>query len=302
MAPRLPKSVPSVDAVGLEARAASFTTRSIKAASKVHAMKMVVGMTDLTTLAGADTPGKVESLCAKALRPLPHRVDVPSTAAVCVYPPFVPQAKQLLSGSGVKVAAVATYFPSGQASLQERIDEVLRTVAAGADEIDMVIRRGDYLSGRYDDVFDDIVAVKKACGPARLKVILETGELMTYDNVRFASQLAMEAGADFIKTSTGKVNPAATMPVTLLMLEAIRDYHRATGRMVGMKPAGGIRTSKQAVHYLVMVRETLGQAWLDPAWFRFGASSLLNDVLMQLEKERTGHYMSPDSFSSTGAY
>lgn len=302
MAPRLPKSVPSVDAVGLEARAASFTTRSIKAASKVHAMKMVVGMTDLTTLAGADTPGKVESLCAKALRPLPHRVDVPSTAAVCVYPPFVTQAKQLLAGSGVKVASVATYFPSGQATLQERIDEVLRTVEAGADEIDMVIRRGDYLSGLYDDVFDDILAVKKACGAARLKVILETGELTTYDNVRFASQMAMEAGADFIKTSTGKVNPAATMPVTLLMLEAIRDYHRATGRMVGMKPAGGIRTSKQAVHYLVMVRETLGQAWLDPAWFRFGASSLLNDVLMQLEKERTGHYMSPDSFSSTGAY
>lgn len=302
MAPRLPKSVPSVDAVGLEARAASFTTRSIKAASKVHAMKMVVGMTDLTTLAGADTSGKVESLCAKALRPLPHRVDVPSTAAVCVYPPFVRQAKHLLAGSGVKVASVATYFPSGQATLQERLDEVLRTVEAGADEIDMVIRRGDYLSGLYDDVFDDIVAVKKACGAARLKVILETGELTTYDNVRFASQLAMEAGADFIKTSTGKVNPAATMPVTLLMLEAIRDYHGATGRMVGMKPAGGIRTSKQAVHYLVMVRETLGQAWLDPAWFRFGASSLLNDVLMQLEKERTGHYMSPDSFSSTGAY
>lgn len=291
-----------VDAVALEQRAAAFTTRSLKKVAKVQGLRMVVSMTDLTTLAGADTPGKIESLCRKAIRPHVANPDIPSTGAVCVFPVFVELAKKHLEGSSVKVASVATYFPSGQARLEERLDEVKFAVGEGADEIDMVISRGAFLAGDYPRVFDEIAATKDACGSARLKVILETGELATYDNVRLASDLAIAAGADFIKTSTGKVNPAATMPVTLCMLEAIRDEFMRTGRMVGMKPAGGIRSAKEALHYLVMLAETLGDAWLDPHWFRFGASSLLNDVLMQLEKERVGHYVSPRDFSLAGAY
>ncbi len=281
--------VPSVDQISVEERAASFTTRSIKTESKLAGLKMVAQMIDLTTLEGSDTPGKVEMLCRKAREP---GSGCPPVAAVCVYPTMVPVAKRELAGTGINVAAVATYFPSGQASLAERIDEVKRTVDAGADEIDMVISRGEFLAGEYGKIFDEVAATVEACGPAHLKVILETGELQTLDNVRLASQIAIDAGAHFIKTSTGKVTPAATMPVTLVMLETIRDHYLKTGKMVGMKPAGGIRHSKQALHYLVMVKETLGDAWLDPNWFRFGASSLLNDVLLQLEKAQTGRYHS----------
>ncbi len=281
--------VPSVDQISVEERAASFTTRSIKTESKLAGLKMVAQMIDLTTLEGNDTPGKVEMLCRKARNP---GSGCPPVAAVCVYPTMVPVAKRELEGSGIHIAAVATYFPSGQASLKERLDEVRRTVEAGADEIDMVISRGEFLAGEYGKIYDEIAATVEACGPAHLKVILETGELVTYDNVRLASQIAIDAGAHFIKTSTGKVSPAATMPVTLVMLETIRDHFLKTGKMVGMKPAGGIRTSKQALHYLVMVKETLGDAWLDPDWFRFGASSLLNDVLMQMETRKTGRYHS----------
>jgi len=295
-------TVPTVDRVATDERAASFTRRSIKKATKLFGLRLAVSMTDLTTLAGADTPGKIIELCRKAMNPLHGPGEAPSVAAVCVYPPFVELAKRELAGSDVKVASVATYFPSGQATLEARLDEVRSVVASGADEVDMVIQRGRFLAGAYGDIFHEVEATKEACGDARLKVILETGELVTYDNVRLASQIAIDAGADFIKTSTGKVNPAATMPVTLVMLETIRDHFLATGRMVGMKPAGGIRNAKQALHYLVMVRETLGDAWLDPAWFRFGASSLLNDVLMQIEKERTGRYQAGHYFSTTGAY
>lgn len=294
--------IPAVDAVAADERAATFGKRSIKKAAKVAGLKLAISMTDLTTLAGADTPGKVRSLCRKARTPMLGRDDIPTTAAVCVYPPFVAQAKRELEGTDVKVAAVATYFPSGQASLGERLEEVRRTVGEGADEIDMVINRGRFLAGDYTFTYDEIAAVKDACGPARLKVIFETGELVSYDNVRRASQIAMDAGADFIKTSTGKVNPAATMPVTLVMLEAIRDHWFATGRQVGMKPAGGIRTAKDALKYLAMVKETVGDAWLDNHWFRFGASSLLNDMLKQLEKQRTGAYQSDRYYSTTGAY
>jgi deoxyribose-phosphate aldolase len=287
----------AVDQVGVEERAASLAKRSIKKQSKVAALRMAVSMMDLTTLEGADTPGKVEALCSKARRPDPADPEVPPVAAVCVYPTLVAVAKHALAGSGVKVASVATAFPSGQASMAVRLADVADAVDAGADEVDMVINRGAFLAGRYREVFEEILMVKESCGAARLKVILETGELGTYDHVRRASMLAMAAGADFIKTSTGKIQPAATLPVTLVMLEAIRDFHDRTGRMIGMKPAGGVRTAKQSIQYLVLVNETLGPAWLTPEWFRIGASSLLNDCLMQLAKERTGRYQSSDYFT-----
>ncbi|MEV6964929.1 deoxyribose-phosphate aldolase [Hamadaea sp. NPDC051192] len=286
--------LPGVDKVGADARAAALGTRSIKTSSKVFAIDLAISMVDLTTLEGADTPGKVRALATKALRPDPLDPSCPSTAAVCVYPSMVNDVREIVAGSTVKIASVATAFPSGQASLKVKIDDVRDAVAAGADEIDMVINRGAFLAGRYLEVFDEIVAVKGACGDARLKVIMETGELVTYDNVRRASWLSMLAGADFIKTSTGKISPAATPPVTLIMLEAVRDFLAATGRQVGVKPAGGIRTSKDAIKYLVLVNETAGDGWLDPHWFRFGASSLLNDLLLQRNKMKTGHYSGPD--------
>jgi len=287
----------AVDQVGAEERAASLAKRSIKKQSKVAALRLAVSMMDLTTLEGADTPGKVEALCSKARRPDPADPEIPPVAAVCLYASLAAVAKRALAGPAVKVASVATAFPSGQASMAVRLADVADAVDAGADEVDMVINRGAFLAGRYREVFEEVLMVKEACGAARLKVILETGELGTYDHVRRASMLAMAAGADFIKTSTGKVQPAATLPVTLVMLEAIRDFHDRTGRMVGMKPAGGIRTAKQAVQYLVLVNETVGGAWLSPDWFRLGASSLLNDCLMQLAKERSGRYQSGDYFT-----
>jgi deoxyribose-phosphate aldolase len=289
--------VGAVDAVALEARAAELAKRSIKRESKLEALTLAVRMMDLTTLEGADTPGKVAALSAKAMRPDPVDRGVPSVAAVCVYPSLVGVAKERVAGSGVKVASVATAFPSGQSTLRVKLAEVEAAIDLGADEIDMVIDRGAFLSGRYAKVFDEIVAIKEACGNTHLKVILETGELGTYDNVRRASLLAMAAGADFVKTSTGKVSPAATLPVTLCMLEAIRDVHDETGRMVGMKPAGGIRHAKQAIQYLCVLYETLGPDWMTPALFRFGASSLLNDVLMQIRRQKTGVYQSPDYFT-----
>jgi deoxyribose-phosphate aldolase len=294
--PRLPR-VGSVDAVALEERAATLAKRSIKREAKLQALELAIRMMDLTTLEGSDTPGKVAALCSKALRPDPVDRSVPPVAAVCVYPNLVPTAKQRLAGSTVKVASVATEFPSGQAPIEVKLVDVRAAVELGADEIDMVIDRGAFLSGRYAKVYDEIVRVKDAAGDAHLKVILETGELGTYDNVRRASLLAMAAGADFIKTSTGKISPAATLPVTLCMLEAIRDVHDETGRMVGMKPAGGIRQAKQAVQYLVVLHETLGVDWLTPDLFRFGASTLLNDVLMQIRKQKTGAYQSLDYFT-----
>jgi deoxyribose-phosphate aldolase len=289
--------VGGVDQVGIEERVESLRRRSIKKASKVWALELAVRMMDLTTLEGKDTEGKVRALCAKGRRPDPSDPSVPSVAAICIYPTLIPVAKRALAGSGVKVASVATGFPSGQTYTEIKLAETRRAVEAGADEIDMVIDRGAFLQGDYRAVFEEIVAIKQACGPAHLKVILETGELETYDNVRRASILAMAAGADFIKTSTGKVTPAATLPVTLVMLEAIRDFHRRTGRVVGMKPAGGIRTAKEAIQYLVVLYETLGPRWMTPELFRFGASTLLNDVLMQLRKERTGRYQGPDYFT-----
>jgi deoxyribose-phosphate aldolase len=294
--PRLPR-IGSVDAVALEERAASLAKRSIKRESKLRALELAVRMMDLTTLEGADTPGKVAALCSKAIRPDPVDTSVPSVAAVCVYPNLVAAAKQRLAGSAVKVASVATAFPSGQSPLAVKLADVREAVEFGADEIDMVIDRGAFLSGRYAKVYDEVVKVKEACGGAHLKVILETGELGTYDNVRRASLLAMAAGADFIKTSTGKVNPAATLPVALCMLEAVRDVYEETGRVVGFKPAGGIRASKQAVQHLVLVHETVGSAWLTPDRYRFGASSLLNDVLMQIRWLKTGRYQSLDYFT-----
>jgi deoxyribose-phosphate aldolase len=282
----------------VEERAAAFTKRSIKASAKLAGLKLAVSMMDLTTLEGKDTPGKVAYLCRKALYPLEAKYNVPSCGAVCVYPNMVKYARRFLGdNSPVHVASVATGFPSGQMALRTRLEEVRRAVADGADEIDMVINRGAFLAGDHALVFDEIASVKEACGAAHLKVILETGELVTYDNVRIASQIAMEAGGDFIKTSTGKVAPAATIPVTLVMLEAIRDYFYATGIRIGMKPAGGIRNSKQALHYLVMVRETLGDDWLTPELFRFGASTLVNDVIMQIVKCADGNYQSLDYFS-----
>jgi len=290
--------LPGVDAVGADQRAAGLGTRSIKTTSKAWALDAVISMIDLTTLEGADTPGKVETLCAKAVRPDPSSPDCPKVAAVCVYNDLVPVAVEALRGSGVRVAAVATAFPSGRAALDVKLADTAHAVEAGADEIDMVIDRGAFLSGRYLQVFEEIVAIREACNAgghaAHLKVILETGELVTYDNARRASWLAMLAGADFIKTSTGKVQPAATMPVTLVMLEAVRDWRAQTGRQVGVKPAGGIRTAKDALKFLVMVSEVAGDDWLDPDWFRFGASTLLNDVLMQRQKLATGAYSGPD--------
>jgi deoxyribose-phosphate aldolase len=294
--PRLPR-IGSVDQVAVEERAATLAKRSIKREAKLWALDLSVRMMDLTTLEGADTPGKVAALCSKAARPDPVDRTVPPVAAVCVYPNLVPVAKERLVGTGVKVASVATGFPSGQYPTEVKLADVRAAVELGADEIDMVIDRGAFLSGRYAKVYDEIVRVKEASGAAHLKVILETGELGTYDNVRRASLLAMAAGADFIKTSTGKVSPAATLPVALVMLEAIRDVHDETGRKIGFKPAGGIRTAKQAVQHLVLVHETLGPDWLTPDLHRFGASSLLNDVLMQIRKERTGAYQSPDYFT-----
>jgi deoxyribose-phosphate aldolase len=289
--------VTAVDQVGVEERVDSLRKRSIKKASKLWALDLAIRMMDLTTLEGRDTPGKIRALCAKGIHPKPGDATIPSVAAICIYPSLVAEAKDALRGSTVKVASVATAFPSGQTFRSVKLAETREAVAAGADEIDMVIDRGAFLSGDYVTVFEEIVDVREACGDAHLKVILETGELETYDNVRRASVLAMAAGADFIKTSTGKVTPAATLPVTLVMLEAIRDFERATGRQVGMKPAGGIRTAKEAIQYLVVLYETLGPRWMTPDRFRFGASSLLNDVLMQIEKERTGRYQSPDHFT-----
>jgi deoxyribose-phosphate aldolase len=289
--------LPGVDQVGAEARAATLSTRSIKTSAKAWAIDLAISMIDLTTLEGQDTPGKVRALCAKAVRPDPAVAETPRVAAICVYPDMVPVAVHALHGSGVKVASVATAFPSGRASIEVKLADVRDAVAAGADEIDMVIDRGAFLSGRYLEVFDEIVATKAACGDAHLKVILETGELVTYDNVRRASWLGMLAGGDFIKTSTGKISPAATLPVTLVMLEAVRDFRATTGRQVGVKPAGGIRTTKDAIKYLVLVNETVGDDWLDPDWFRLGASSLLNDLLMQRTKMTTGRYSGPDYFT-----
>ena len=287
----------NVDQVGVEERAAGLAKRSIKRESKLWALDLAVRMMDLTTLEGRDTEGKVRALCAKGIRPDPSDPTIPSVAAICIYPAHVTVAKEALAGSTVKVAAVSTGFPAGQTYTDVKLLETRSAAEAGADEIDMVIDRAAFLEGDYRAVFDEIVAVKEACGSAHLKVILETGELETYDNVRRASILAMAAGADFIKTSTGKVTPAATLPVTLVMLEAIRDFHRRTGRIVGMKPAGGIRTSKEAIAYLVVLYETLGPRWMTPDRFRFGASSLLNDVLMQIRKERDGRYSGVDYFT-----
>jgi deoxyribose-phosphate aldolase len=289
--------LPGVDQAGADQRAATLATRSIKTTAKAWALDLAVRMVDLTTLEGADTPGKVRALCAKARRPDPADPGCPSVAAVCVYPSLVAAAAAELAGSGVHVASVASAFPSGQASLEVKLADTTAAVAAGADEIDMVINRGAFLAGRYQQVYEEIAAVRQACGQAHLKVILETGELVTYDNVRRASWLAMLAGADFIKTSTGKVQPAATLPVTLVMLEATRDLYAATGRRVGVKAAGGIRTAKDAIRYLVMAGETAGEDWLDPAAFRFGASTLLNDLLMQRTRLATGHYSGPDYFT-----
>jgi deoxyribose-phosphate aldolase len=286
-----------VDAVALEARASELAKRSIKRESKIYALELAIRMMDLTTLEGADTPGKVRAMCAKAQTPDPGDPSVPPVAAVCIYPSLVGVARRALRGSTVKVASVATAFPSGQAPLEVKLADVRAAVDAGADEIDMVIDRGAFLSGRLGHVYEEVVAVKEACGDAHLKVILETGELGTYDAVRRASLVAIAGGADFIKTSTGKVAPAATLPVTLCMLEVIRDVHEETGLVVGMKPAGGIRTAKQAIQYLCVLHETLGMDWMTPDLFRFGASSLLNDVLLQLRKQRTGIYRSPDEMT-----
>jgi deoxyribose-phosphate aldolase len=303
--------MPTVDSIMLEQRAVMFTKRSIKTASKQAGLRLAMSMLDLTTLEGKDSPEKVRSLCRKALHPYEGPLDppVPSVAAVCVYPALVPVAREILFGSSVKIASVATGFPSGQYPLEVRLEDVRQAMAAGADEIDMVINRGAFLSGRFDEVAHEIREIKAACGYGHLKIILETGELETYDAVRRASDLAIEAGSSvsgaeplqdgevFIKTSTGKIAPAATMPVTLVMLEAIRDHFRATGIRIGMKPAGGIRTAKQALHYLVMVKETLGDEWLSPHLFRFGASTLANDILRQLTRLATGRYMNAYDFS-----
>jgi deoxyribose-phosphate aldolase len=289
--------LPGVDQVGADARAAALGTRSIKTTAKAWALDLAIRMVDLTTLEGADTPGKVKALSAKARQPDPSDPGCPRVAAVCVYPSMVPTAVEAVKGTGIHVASVATAFPSGQAPMEVKLADTRAAVAAGADEIDMVINRGAFLSGRYLEVYEEIVAIKQACGDAHLKVILETGELGTYDSVRRASWLGMLAGGDFIKTSTGKVSPAATLPVTLIMLEAVRDFREETGRQVGVKPAGGIRTAKDAIKYLVTVNETCGEDWLDPDWFRFGASTLLNDLLMQRSKLRTGHYAGPDYFT-----
>jgi deoxyribose-phosphate aldolase len=286
-----------VDNAAVVARCARAGKRSIKTETKDRLLRLALSMIDLTTLEGQDTPGKVRALCRKAVRPFPEDPSLPSTAAVCVYPNFVAIAKEAVAGSTVKVASVATGFPSGLVPLPIKLDETRRVVAMGADEVDMVIDRGAFLAGEDAKVFDEIVRIKEACGTARLKVILETGELGTLDNVAAASRLAMAAGADFIKTSTGKINPAATPEVTLVMLEAIREHWLETGIRIGMKPAGGIRTAKQALHWLVILAETLGSEWMTPEWFRFGASSLVNDLLRQLARRDDGYYQSPRRFS-----
>jgi deoxyribose-phosphate aldolase len=290
-------SSPVIDQVGIEERVARFNTRSIKNGSKIEMLKLALSMIDLTTLEGKDTPGKVEQLCYKAQHLADHLTDIPMVAAICVYPNHVRTAKKALGQSGIKVASVSTAFPSGNSSRKVKLEDTKMAVAQGADEIDMVISRGEFLRGNYNFVYDEIAAIKEACGEARLKVILETGELSTLDNVRRASDIALHAGADFIKTSTGKIQPAATMPVTLVMLHAIQDFYDQTGIQVGMKPAGGISTAKSAIQYLVMLQETLGEAWMNNHWFRFGASSLANDILMQLGKEQMGAYYSADYIS-----
>ncbi|MEP7256145.1 MAG: deoxyribose-phosphate aldolase [Ferruginibacter sp.] len=286
-----------VDQVGIEERASRFTKRSIKNESKLNGLMLALNMIDLTTLEGKDTDGKVKQLCYKAQHLHDSYPGLPTVAAICVYPSMVKVAKKALGDSGVKVASVATAFPSGQAPRDVKIRDTKYAVANGADEVDMVISRGKFLEGEYNFVYDEIAAIKEACGEARLKVILETGELVTYDKVRKASDIAMYAGADFIKTSTGKISPAATMPVTLVMLEAIRDFYYKTGKKIAMKPAGGISKSKLALHYLVMLNEVLGEGWMNNEWFRFGASSLANDILMQLMKQKTGVYQSANYFS-----
>lgn len=302
----------TVDEIGAKERAAMLASRSIKSESKVEGLKLAISMIDLTTLEGKDSEGKVKAMCRKAVNPMPGNKDIPHVAAVCVYPNLIKVAKECVDGTGVKVASVATSFPSGQYPLKLRLEDTKRAVYDGADEIDMVISRGEFLEGNYQLVFDEIRQVKEACVTAseqlsiktgkkvdaHLKVILETGELETYDNVRKASFIAMAAGADFIKTSTGKIQPAATLPVTLVMLEAIRDFHDETGKVIGMKPAGGIKTAKDALAYLVLVNETLGEKWLTPDLFRIGASSVLNDILMQIQKQKTGYYQSADYFTN----
>ena len=288
---------PHIDQVGIEERASRFTKRSIKNEAKLNGLKLVLNMIDLTTLEGKDTEGKVKQMCYKAMHLHDAYEGLPTVAAVCVYPSMVKIAKKAVESSGIKVASVATAFPSGQSTREVKLKDTKYAVSQGADEVDMVISRGKFHEGEYNFVFDEIAAVKEACGDARLKVILETGELGTFDKVRRASDIAMHAGADFIKTSTGKIQPAATMPVTLVMLEAIRDFYYDTGKMVGMKPAGGISKSKLALHYLVMLKETLGDAWMNNEWFRFGASSLANDVLMQIVKLKTGVYQAANYFS-----
>jgi deoxyribose-phosphate aldolase len=294
---RFLQGLPGVDQVGAEARAAGLATRSIKAGAKLWAIDTAISMVDLTTLEGADTPGKVRALCGKARRPSPGDPAVPPVAAICVYPDLVPTAKAALAGSSVKVASVATSFPSGRASMAVKLADVADAVAGGADEVDMVIDRGAFLAGRYGVVLEEVQAVKAACGTAHLKVILETGELATYDNVRRASWTAMIGGADFIKTSTGKVSPAATLPVALVMLEAVRDFSDSIGTAIGVKVAGGIRTTKDAIRYLVLVNEVAGEAWLEADRFRFGASGLLNDLLMQRSKQLRGAYAGTADFS-----
>jgi len=296
MIPNL-NNLPSYDTLGVIERVDRFCKRSIKNTSKVEGLKLALSMIDLTTLEGKDTPGKVKQLCYKAMHLHENLNNIPTVAAICVYPTYVKIAKNELKGSDIQVASVATAFPSGQSSLATKLMDTKFAVEQGADEIDMVISRGEFLAGQYNFVFDEIAAIKEACGEAHLKVILETGELDTLDNVRKASEIAMYAGADFIKTSTGKIQPAATMPVTYVMLDAIKDFYLKTGKMIGMKPAGGISTSKIALQYLVMLNEVLGERWMDKNYFRFGASSLANDILMQLVKSETGFYQSSNYFS-----
>ncbi|MBA2610423.1 MAG: deoxyribose-phosphate aldolase [Bacteroidetes bacterium] len=291
------KHSPAVDQVGIEERVARFNTRSIKKESKLSGLKLALNMIDLTTLEGKDTEGKVKQMCYKAMHVADDLPGLPTVAAVCVYPNHVKTAKQVLKNSQVKIASVATAFPSGNSTLKIKLDDTKLAIDSGADEVDMVISRGEFLKGNYNFVFDEIAAIKNACGKVRLKVILETGELSTLDNVRKASDIAILAGADFIKTSTGKIQPAATMPVTLVMLEAIKDHYLKTNVMIGMKPAGGISTAKNALQYLVMLYETLGPKWMSNEWFRFGASSLANDIVLQLGKEQKGVYYSKDYIS-----
>lgn len=296
MIPNL-NNLPTYDTVGVNERVARFCTRSIKKSSKIEGLKLALSMIDLTTLEGKDTKGKVQQLCYKAMHPHDALKNIPTVAAICVYPSYVGIAKKALKNSDIKVASVATAFPSGQSSLEVKLSDTKFAIGQGADEIDMVISRGKFLAGNYQYVFDEITAIKEACGQTHLKVILETGELDTLDNVRKASEIAMYAGADFIKTSTGKIQPAATMPVTYVMLDAIKDFYLKTGKMIGMKPAGGISTSKIALQYLVILNEVLGEKWMNKNYFRFGASSLANDILMQLVKSETGIYQSINYFS-----